>query len=204
MTIASDRRTQSERKKESEERLIRGAIDIIARQGTASLTFEAIGRKSGMSRGSITQRFGSKQGLIEAILMYLHDNQQSRMEEWGMDGLTGIDAIAAYIDLSLTRMAQTSDARAYFLLLSLSLNESGGPRSIFRETHAEVEKQVESWIREGQASGTISAEVEPASTALMLGCILFGVSMQFLTDPDMNIWPVREAVMQTVRKSLAP
>ena len=51
---------------------IGAAAQVVADQGVAAATFEAIGRKAGYSRGLATQRFGSKQGLIEALVDSLH------------------------------------------------------------------------------------------------------------------------------------
>lgn len=202
MTRTAVRRTQTERRQESEARLIRGAIDIIARQGVGALTFEAISRQSGMSRGSVTQRFGSKEGLIEAILIHLHEDQQARLQARDMDTLSGRAAISAYIDLAITHMGQTGDVRAYYLLLSSSLEDTGGLGTRFRETHAEVAQQLQAWIGQGQATGDIAPAIDGKATALMIGCMIFGIAMQLLTDPDMNIWAVRDAALQMVGKSL--
>ena len=204
MTTGGTRRSQTERRKGSEEKLIRGAIEIIARHGANALTFEAIGRESRLSRGMVTQRFGSKQRLVEAILLYLHDNQQARLRAAKIDLLPGLDAITAYIAMSFDQMALTSDARAYFLLLSSSLNDALGMQPSFRAKHAEVERQLACWITRGQAERNIRHDVDPGSTALFMGCLMFGAAMQLLTDPDMKVTLLRETAISTLRHSLVP
>ena len=64
------RRTQAERRDESGRSLVEAAIAVVARQGVNAATFDAIGRQAGYSRGLATQRFGSKQGLIEAVIRH--------------------------------------------------------------------------------------------------------------------------------------
>ena len=61
------RRTQAQRRDESEQKLLRAAGDVIAERGVTAATFEAIGAQAGYSRGLATQKFGSKQGMIEAL-----------------------------------------------------------------------------------------------------------------------------------------
>lgn len=68
-----------------------------------------------------------------------------------MDALSGMAAITAYIDLAITHMGQTGDACAYFLLLSSSLDDNGGLRARFQETHAAVAEQLQDWIGEGSS-----------------------------------------------------
>ena len=85
MTARATRRTQAERRTESGRGLLNSAVDLIARHGVGAVTFEAIGRTSGFSRGLATQRFGSKQKLIEALMARLHENQQTRLLEHHLD-----------------------------------------------------------------------------------------------------------------------
>ena len=62
------RRTQAERRDESQRRLLEAAAALIQERGMAAATFENIGVRAGYSRGLATQHFGSKQGLIEALI----------------------------------------------------------------------------------------------------------------------------------------
>ena len=65
-TAATPRRTQAERRAESDEKLLLAAASLIAEEGFNAATFEKIGARAGYSRGLASQRFGSKDGLIEA------------------------------------------------------------------------------------------------------------------------------------------
>jgi AcrR family transcriptional regulator len=62
------RRTQAERREDSERGLVKAAIAVTAERGVSAATFEAIGQKGGYSRSLVTRRFGSKQGLIDAVV----------------------------------------------------------------------------------------------------------------------------------------
>ncbi|HEX7819277.1 MAG TPA: TetR/AcrR family transcriptional regulator [Sphingobium sp.] len=202
MGVDIARRTQTERRRESELGLLRAAVEVIARQGVGAVTFEVLGRASGFSRGLVTQRFGSKQRLIEALLLHLHEDRQKALAAQGFEAMPGLEAVLAYVDQCLSQLAERLEARAYFILLSSSVAEGSDLRSVFRRTHAEVEGQLGRWIRKGQAEGGIRGEVDPRSAALMIGCMLFGTSMQMLVDPQMDIAPVRDLSLIALKLSL--
>ena len=79
------RRTQAERRTESERGLVQAAIAVVSEEGVSAATFEAIGRRGGYSRGLVGQRFGSKLGLIDAVIAYLHDDKEAFAASHGMD-----------------------------------------------------------------------------------------------------------------------
>src|SRR3989338_11006175 len=93
------RRTQAERRDESARNLLRAATEVIAGQGVTAATFEAIGARAGYSRGLATQKFGSKQGLIEALIAWLHARQDEGLSALGVDAMPGLDAVLTYVDL---------------------------------------------------------------------------------------------------------
>jgi len=204
MTAQANRKTQAERRSESERGLVKAAIDVIANEGVGAVTFEALGRNSGFSRGLATQRFGSKQGLIEAVMSHLHERQELRvLADHSLDALPGLDAVLTYVDVCLRDLAVSGEARAYFMLLSSAVAEADGARSaFFRETHAGVEAKLSAWVLKGKAEGTIRPDVDPSATALMIGCMMFGMSMQLLVDPAMDMEPIRKMSLSTIRASL--
>lgn len=199
----SIRRTQAQRRSESERSLLTAAIDVIASGGVGAVTFETLGRASGFSRGLATQRFGSKQKLIEAVLAHLQERQEAMLREHRLDAMPGLDAILTYVDVCLRDLALRNEARAYFMLLSSSVAEASDLRRGFRGAHGAVEAQLTAWVARGKAEGAIRADIDDRAAALMIGCLMFGVSMQLLVDPAMDLGPLREMSLATVRSSLA-
>lgn len=116
--------------------------------------------------------------------------------------MPGWEAVLAYVDYCLGNLAARREARAYFMLLTSCVAEVSDLRCVFRRTHAEVEEQLGRWICRGQAEGRIRAEVDSRAAALMIGCMLFGTSMQMMVDPDMDIAPVRDLTLATLCRSL--
>lgn len=195
------RRTQAERRDASERELVTAAVAVVAAEGVSAATFEAIGRRAGKSRGLATQRFGSKQGLIEAVIAHLHDQQEARLIERGIDAMPGFDAVLAFVDIYLRGIAENGESRAYFRLLSSAVAEASILRQVFAAEHARIEKRLAALVVKGQAQGDIRREIDADAAALMIGSQLMGLSMQLLVDPDMNLEPIRETTLATLRLS---
>ena len=136
------RRTQAERRDESGRSLLEAAIEVVAEQGVSAATFESIGRKAGYSRGLATQRFGSKQKLIEAVINHLHERQEAALAENRIDELPGLEAVLAYVDVYLRGLALNSEGRAYFMLLSAAVADAASLRAAFAAEHARVERRL--------------------------------------------------------------
>src|SRR5579871_1456217 len=115
---AAPRRTQAERRDGSERGLVRAAIAVVSDEGVSAATFDAIGRRGGYSRGLVGQRFGSKLGLIEAVIAYLHDARETALAAAGIDELSGLEALLAWVDSYIAHLAEGGEAQAYFRLLS--------------------------------------------------------------------------------------
>lgn len=197
------RRTQAERRDESGRSLVEAAIAVAARDGVSAVTFEAIGREAGYSRGLATQRFGSKRGLIEAVIARLHEAQESALLAHEIDSRPGLEAVLSFVDVYLRGLAGEHDGRAYFMLLSAAVADATELRAAFAEEHGRIERRLEDLVRRGQAEGAIRRELDPAAAALMVGSLLFGLSMQTLVDPTTDLDPIRETSLTMLRLSLA-
>jgi AcrR family transcriptional regulator len=198
---AAPRRTQAERRDESGRGLLQAAVEVVAEAGVSAATFDAIGRKAGFSRGLATQRFGSKQGLIEAVIQHLHDGQEAALIEYGIDALPGFEAVLAYVDLYLRGLGSEAGGRAYFMLLSSAVADATELRAAFAAEHARVERRLEALVQRGQAEGDIRPDLDADAAALMIGSLLLGLSMQMLVDPAMDLDPIRETSLATLRQS---
>ncbi len=196
------RRTQAERRCQSENALIKAAIDLIANHGVDGVTFEALGRAGGFSRGLASLRFGSKARLIEAVMRHLHERQEIQVAAHGLDQLSGLEAIIAYVERCLQDLAHRNEARAYFMLLSSALAETSGMRATFALIHREVEARLERWVTRGQASGEIRPSIQPGAAALTIGSLMFGVNMQIMVDPAIDFDAMRMTSLAMLRTAL--
>src|SRR5882757_4807500 len=197
------RRTQAERRDESERALVRAAVALVSEEGVSASTFEAIARRSGYSRGLVGQRFGSKLGLIEAVITYLHGGRDSFAEAGKLNGLPGLEALLTYADHYLRRLSHMGEVRAYFRLLSWAVADISAFRSEFAAEHERIGARFEGWIRQGQAEGHVRPDLDASAAALMVGSQLLGLSIQVLIDPLMDLDPIRATYLATLRHAFS-
>jgi len=195
------RRTQAERREDSERGLVKAAIAVTAERGVSAATFEAIGQRGGYSRSLVTRRFGSKQGLIDAVIDYLGERRKALAAERGIDRLSGLDALIADTDLYLRSLSEDGEVKAYFMLLAAAVADVNALRAVFAAAHEHVRTRLREFVRQGQAEGRIRSDLDADAAALMVGSLQMGLSMQLLVDPTMDLDPIRETSLATLRLS---
>ena len=160
---------QEERRNRSTEKLIQAYLELAAEQGVASITFDSIGQRAGYSRGLAFQKFGSKDGLLEAVISYLHeegDRIRAESHSAGDDGLTDLVLLCRH---HLHALQNGYENKAYFVLLSSAIAERSDLRTQFEQSHARSEVIISGLIKQGQADGSIRTDIDPKQTALLVG-----------------------------------
>jgi AcrR family transcriptional regulator len=203
LAIRRPRRSQAERRDQSERLLLAAAAELIDERGVGAATFENIGQRAGYSRGLATQKFGSKQGLIEALIAQLQGRLEDQLSARDIDALPALDAVLAFVDVFLRNLAEDGEARAYFILMAGAISGLSDQRAPFAEVHVGVERKLEALVLRGQQEGSIRREVDADAAALMIGSLLLGLSMQLLIDPKMDLAPIRETSLAALRQSFA-
>lgn len=198
------RLTQAERRDRSERELMEATIRIVSEQGVSAATFEAIGREAGYSRGLVTQRFGSKDGLIRALIEHLHGWQGEALDRGKVPDMDGLSALCAFAALHCQTLEGHEETRAYFMLLSSAVADQLDYVEAFADSHERERILIRQMIERGQASGHIRDSIDADSQAMMTGCALLGLRIQCLIDPTTEIDPVREALLASLRARLAP
>jgi AcrR family transcriptional regulator len=202
-TVTPSKRSQAERRDASERQLIEATMEVVATRGVDAATFDAIGLAAGCSRGLASQRFGSKRGLIDAVIGYLHRRRETILEVEHVNEMPAIDAIAHFSDRFLRELSGDYGGRAYLMLLAASVADASSVREAFAASNDRVRAWLESAIRRGQADKTIRSELDPRASALMIGSMVLGISMQWLVDPATDLEPIRTSTIAAVRQSLA-
>ena len=178
------RRTQAERAAESDARILDAAIHLIATQGYSATTLEAIGAEAGYSRQLVSQRFGSKDKLLETMIAN-HALQLNERAQAMRKNLTGLQSLFVEIDTYLRALDSPSiQSRAFFVLML----ESVGPAPQFRAAYAAVtarwEERLVEQIEAGQQQGSVRSDIDARTEARLLIATLRGIRVQSLMDPE--------------------
>ncbi|WP_340693142.1 TetR/AcrR family transcriptional regulator [Hyphomonas sp.] len=204
LTAAPARLTQAERRDRSERELLDATIRVVSEKGVSAATFDMIGQEAGYSRGLITQRFGSKDGLIRALIEYLHGWQGEALDRERVAEMDGLTALCTFVDVNCQVLEGHDEAKAYFMLLSAAVADQLDFRVAFADSHDLQRVLIRAMIERGQATGDIRCDIDADAQALLTGCALLGLRMQCLIDPSTQIEPVRDELLAGLRARLAP
>jgi AcrR family transcriptional regulator len=199
---APPRRTQAQRRAESERNILQAAAELIAEQGVAAATLEKVGARAGYSRGLATQKYGSKQGLIEALIAHLHGRLEALLVASHVEQMSGLEAVMAFVNIILRELADDEEVRAYFMLMAGAVADRSPVRQAFAASHDTVSQRLQALLTRGQADGSVLASLDVVASAALVGSTLLGLSTQHLVDPTMDLGALSDAAAERVRRSL--
>jgi AcrR family transcriptional regulator len=196
------RRTQAERRDQSERGLVRAVIEIVGEQGVSAATVDAIARRGGFSRGLVGQRFGSKSSLIEAVIAYIQEERERVLWESGLGSKVGLDALMGYLDIYVEQLARLDESKAYFRLLSWAVADAATALPIFAQEHARVAARLQVLIEQAQVAGEVHHGVDARAAAVQIGSQVLGIAIQLLIDPSMQLEAIRTTLKAAVQGAL--
>ena len=201
------RRTQAQRREASEARLLQAAAAIIAREGYLAATLERVGTEAGFSRGLASRKYGSKDGLIEAVIWRVSAHVHDQVDQ-AIAGLDApLDQLLALFDRFVELVLSDVMVRAYFVLFSAMIANRLETRPVFDQVQLRFGQRIEELIIAGQRAGRIPTALPPAHAAFMVGCLLAGISIETAMDntPDPGTDPaaLRRDLSTMLRRGLS-
>jgi len=196
------RRTQEERRNTSTKKLIEATLAIASEESAAAVTFESIAKRAGYSRGLAHNKFGSKKGLMKAVIDYLHEKRFDSPVTLVLDNKSGLDALLTLADHHVRGLSEGLDSRAYFIILGEAIGEMSDIREVYAENHDRSKEMFIELIERGRMDGSIRQDVHSETAALMVGSLMVGISMQSLTDPEMDLDKIAEETHLILTRSL--
>lgn len=196
------RRTQAERRAETERRLIEATMTIIASEGVRAVTMASVGAAAGYSRGIVNHQFGTREGLMTAVAKVA----QARFAPT-TDGPRGRERVISDVAAYLSALRDGAQDASVFLRLWIAAigGEEPGLRSAFVDRDAIFRDHVAAAVAEGIEDGTIRADVDPAAAAFAIVGQLRGISLQLQLAPDaVDLTAVADELREWLDRSLAP
>lgn len=184
-------KTQEQRKAESERRIIRAAMELFARQGYLRTTLIEVGKAAGYTGGLVSHRFGSKEGLLNAVVdnasrRFLEDQLQPAIGESGSSSAEDMlrNYIRTYIDEVFVREGHI---RALYVIMGEALGSVAEIQPKIAQLNTGMRTHIASIIEYGIDSGEFNQSVNPEAAAVLVVGMLRGVTMQYLSDA--NVFP---------------
>jgi AcrR family transcriptional regulator len=198
-TAQVQRRTQAERRDESEQRLLAAAAALIEAEGFAAVTFDRVGALAGYSRGLAGQKFGSKDGLVRAVIAFIQQRLRELIDPRVERESSPLRRIVAWQQAMLEEVERDPLFRSYFVMMAAAVGDRGEVRAAFLDAHEEVRATLRAAIEEARAEGEIPADVDADAAALTLGSLTLGISVERLLDPDLDMVAMRRTAERALR-----
>ncbi|MFM5954568.1 MAG: TetR/AcrR family transcriptional regulator [Novosphingobium sp.] len=175
------RRTQAERRAESGDRLLAAAATIIAEEGYLAATLERVGTSAGFSRGLASRKYGSKDGLIEAVIWRVSAHVHAEVDAAIAPCPTPLDQLLALFDRFVDLALRDTAVRAYFVLFSAMIANRLETRSVFEEVQQRFGGRIEDLVTSAQQTGQVPSALPAQHIAFMVGCLLAGIAIENAT-----------------------
>jgi AcrR family transcriptional regulator len=168
------------------------AIQAIGKGGYAAMTLAEVGELAGYSRGLATHHFGSKAGLLTAILDRVLDKNATEFRK-ATEGKTGLTRLAAIVDCTLDRCRQTPDEARAYLMLALEPTARWAAVRV-REQTAALREEAEEAASEALALDELSARLDPAEVASITLSMARGYAYEWAADPSTDLSAARQRI----------
>src|SRR3954451_7909505 len=187
---------------ESRRRLVGAASRLFAERGYRDASVQAIGEAAGVSRGSIFWHFGSKEGLLLAVVEQAFARWEAETLVPNVGDAVGLEAVRRGLDAHQAFLeADEGGAQRLFFVLFF---EALGPRpellGRFVELHAHLRELAAGWLRAGR---DVRDDVDADGAAAMLVGALGGVAYQRLANPALDLEATYGAMRETFVRGLA-
>ena len=160
-------------------RILSAAKKILSERGYAKLTLQAVEEESGEYRALVAYYFGSKQGLVDAIIESLMDAEDEALRE----RLEGIEEpeerVRTLIDEQRQISADWRGFRAFYELLPHIMRDDR-----LREVLAADYAKSRELDRQTLAAGGRGGKQDLGKLAALSVAIVEGLAVQYAADPE--------------------
>jgi AcrR family transcriptional regulator len=171
---------------ERREQIIRSAFEVFGELGYIGGSLRAIGDRVGASPATLIQYFGSKEGLLMAVL----DDWTVQTARWAVPtdppGLEYFRAIPAIMDYHVDHRGTLE----LFLTMSAeATNPSHPAREFIQRRYADTVRNWSGKLREAVVNGEVGALTDEQIEAeiRILVAVLDGVELQWLLGADIDL-----------------
>jgi AcrR family transcriptional regulator len=181
--------------------IVDAAVELFARSGYQGTSLSEIAERVGVSAPAILHHFGSKAGLLVAVLADVDqrhlDSGAAVFEPGGLETIRRLRRFAE----SMARAPQVS--AIHLLLEAEHLHDEGPVGQYLRGRARAMRSLVAAAIATGQRAGEIRADVDPTTKAAEVVAYLDGAARSWLVDPDLSILALYDSYLDGLRAALA-
>ena len=173
------RRSQQQRRSETEQRVLAAAMALIGERGSRAVSLAEVGRLAGYSSGIVSHHFGGKQQLLAAVVNH------AQLFDLPVPDSCGLDQLTLLISTYLTTVRERAPApQAFLLLWSEAVASDPVLAPLFAERDAWFRGLLASYVRSGIDDGSIRTDADPEAVAVSVLGLLRGIGMQLISTAE--------------------
>ncbi|WP_051960092.1 TetR/AcrR family transcriptional regulator [Devosia riboflavina] len=196
------RRTQEERRQESESRLLAAAVKLIAEKGANGFTLAEVGHEAGYSRSLPGHYFETKEALLVRVVEHITHESLAAIVDPGIE--SGIESMRVRWRRSLSDEGLDSyRTRALYALFLGAMFDSELAKVMAHYNRATFARLAES-LSAAVARGELRADTDVAAEAQALLLFRRGSALIHFTDPSLDLVSILDRHMALVQERLKP
>lgn len=194
------RRTQDERRDESEQRMLAAGVRLLAQYGPDKLTLTEVGKSAGYSRGLPAHHFGSREQYLKALASYVAIEFDQTLS--ATDRVSGLVAV---LDITRAVLVQLEADPTRGLATQIVLADARRERALSEDIAAlrdETLALVTRHITSGIQAGEIRRDVAPEFASLLIAAGICGIIDSWLADPRFDIGTAGDQLLGMIEYGL--
>jgi len=167
--------------------IVDAAIGVLAEQGYARASLQAIADRIGVSKGVILYHLAGKAELIEQVVIAVTDVAEAFMTPRIQAASRGRARLRAYVESNLDFMASNRAGIVALLEIFNALPRGpGGQPGPYAEHYDVVVARLETLLREGQRTGELRA-FDTRMAAVTIRAAIDAAGYRLGSDPDFDV-----------------
>lgn len=180
------------------EQLVGIAMDVFGEYGFAGGSLRTIAEQAGVNHATLIQHFGSKEGLLSAVL----EEWDRRTVENGLTDVSGLDYFRRLPDVMAAHQNNPGLLELFTTIAAEASNPAHPGHAFITQRYATNLATLAAHLREAVEAGDI-APLSPAQIEVevrLLTAMMDGIGLQWLLNPGTDI---RSSVSTYVERAIA-
>jgi AcrR family transcriptional regulator len=182
--------------------IVSAAAQVFAERGYHAGSLRSIADRVGISSASLVQYFGTKEGLLAAVLEeWARESRPSRA-----DGLRGVAWIASMREAMVYNAAHRGLIELFLTLSAEATHADHPARTFVQHRYATVVREHVHHLREAVEDGDVAplddTELELEARLFVAG--MDGIELQWLLDPEVDLLEVFDRLLEQTLARWAP
>ncbi len=164
--------------------IVRTALDVFAHQGYRGGSLREIAQRVGISETGLLHHFGTKAGLLSAVLAERDRAQRDsdREQDAASENVTQkMDGLRRLMKKNTTTPGLVG---LHTVLSAEAIDPAHPAHDFFVERYRHIRHQDDEAWRRLKESGTLRPDINPATLGPIITAVMDGLQFQWLLDPD--------------------